>query len=104
MDQKKKEAITGLLVGFVGLIFIFYFNFGKFEFCNFPKCSLIGDIIYDAFKNANNGTRDLSISTSTATKRALWIIQVFYILFFIQYRSCIGYWFYKLIRMVYKKI
>ena len=102
MDQKKKEAITGLLVGFVGLIFIFYFNFSKFEFCNFPKCSLIVDLTYDAFKNANNGIGDMSVRT--ATKNAFWVIQVLYILFFIQYRACIGYWFYKIIRMVYKKI
>ena len=106
MDKKKKEAITGLLVGFVGLIFLFYFNFGHFgrwEFVTgYTRVSLLGNLIYDILKSANNGIVNSGVRSTI--EFIFWLIQISYIGAVWYYRNCIGYWFYKIIRMVYKKI
>ena len=102
MDKSKKERIIGLVVGFIGLIILWWFSFGLMEFVT-PFDSLytpIGQIIYDI-------TKGVIINTTLASNRAVqfwYITQLIYIGAIWYYRACIGHWAIKSVRVFYKKI
>ncbi|MDC1134637.1 hypothetical protein OAS68_00235 [Candidatus Pelagibacter sp.] len=104
MDQKKKEAITGLVVGLLSFYFLFYFNFDDFTF-DLPRNyrqTIIGDLSMTIIKNLRGGWIDSS--TRQISENLWWVSQLVFVLFIWYYRACIGHWFFKIIRMVYKKI
>ena len=102
MDQKKKNSITGLIVGFVGLVVLFHLNFENGFYLNGEDASITAHISYDIIKFLNDGI--VGYEERNIADYLYWFTYVIYILFVWFYRSCIGYWFYKIIRLVYKKI
>ena len=102
MDQKKKNSITGLVIGFVGLVFLFHFNFELRFGLQFADYSTVGYVTYDIVKFFNDGI--MREAQRNLADYLFWFTYMIYILFVWFYRSCIGYWFYKIIRLVYKKI
>jgi hypothetical protein len=101
MDNKK-ERITGLILGLIGLIILWWFRFDRWEFVT-PFNSLytpIGAILYGITKNImTNQWLD-----SVRAVQIWYITQLIYIGAVWYYRACIGHWAIKTIRVFYKKI
>lgn len=104
MDQKKKDAITGLVIGVISFYFLFYFNMEdfKFEIPYHTRQTIWGKIsmiVVQIIKSDSEWHRQRDIS-----ENIWWLSQLGYVLFVWYYRSCIGFWFYKTIKTFYKKI
>lgn len=104
MDNRKKNAITGIILGLIGFILLFYFNFERWEFSSSWRYrgSLMGGVIFEIIKTMRGGWIDSS--TRSISENTWWIFQPIFILLAWYYRACIGHWFYKIIEKFYKKI
>lgn len=103
MDKKKKDALTGLAIGLICLIVLWWFRFDRMEFVDGYMFfySPIGDFIYGITKSMMSDV----ISAERNRARNFWFItQFLYVGAVWYYRACIGHWFYKIIGLVYKKI
>jgi len=106
MDNRKKNAITGIIVGLIGFILLFYFNFGNYgrwEFLpGYYPISFFGEITYKIIQNLNNGF--MAKAQSDLWEYIGWSLQLISLGLVWYYRVCIGHWFYKIINKFYKKI
>tara|TARA_R100000935_G_scaffold434_3_gene1367 strand:- start:283 stop:582 length:300 start_codon:yes stop_codon:yes gene_type:complete len=98
--EKKRERIIGLIIGLIGLVFLFHFSlyYGEFR----TEYSNVDKIIEDIFSFFNNGR--MSSKLQHIAYLLFWFIHWSYILFVWFYRGCIGYWAIKSVRIFYKKI
>tara|TARA_B110000305_G_scaffold218395_1_gene258473 strand:+ start:49 stop:348 length:300 start_codon:yes stop_codon:yes gene_type:complete len=98
--ENKKERIIGLVLGLIGLVFLFHFSleYGEFR----TEYSIVDKIIDDIFSFFNNGR--MSSKLQNIAFYLFWFIHWSYILFVWFYRACIGYWAIKSVRVFYKKI
>ena len=103
MDQKKKQSITGLIVGFILLIFLWWFRFDRWEFVNIyrPLFSPMGELIFGITKNIMT---DVFSAERNRAENFWYITQLIYIGAVWYCRSCVGFWFLKIIKSGYKKI
>jgi hypothetical protein len=94
--DKKNERIIGLVVGLIGLFFLFHFNFSHMKISSNGSfianiCKDIMEYLYDDRWGRN-------------TDYLFYFIQLISILFVWFYRACIGHWALKSVRVFYKKI
>ena len=98
--EKKNERIIGLVIGLIGLVFLFHFSFGYGEFLT--DDSIVAHITEDIIYYLNNdrmGSKQRDIAYWI-----FWSIHWSYILFVWFYRACIGHWAIKSVRIFYKKL
>ena len=100
MEKNKKERIIGLVIGLIGLVFLFHFSlrYGEFNW----DYSIFALIIEDIFYFLNDGR--MTSKQNTIAGIIFWITHWGYILFVWFYRACIGYWAIKSVRVFYKKL
>jgi len=94
--DKKNERIIGLVVGLIGLFFLFHFNFSHMKIYSNGSyvsyiCKDIMEYLYDDRWGRN-------------TDYLFYFIQLISILFVWFYRACIGHWALKSVRVFYKKL
>ena len=97
--MEKKERIIGLVIGLIGLIFLFHFSFGYGKFLT--EDSIVAHAIANIAFYFIDGWRRIILNYSDLI---FWSIHWGYILFFWFYRGCVGYWVIKSVRVFYKKI
>ena len=98
--ENKKKRIIGLVLGLIGLLFLFHFSFGYGKFLTYDSivANIANDIIY--YLNDNNmGSKQRDIADYL-----FWFIHLSYILFVWFYRACIGHWAIKSVKVFYKKL
>ena len=97
--MEKKERIIGLVIGLIGLIFLFHFSFDyiRLDTTDSTVARAITNIAYYLI----DGWRRILLGYSYWI---FWSIHWSYILFVWFYRGCIGYWAIKSVRVFYKKI
>jgi len=103
MEKNKRDRITGLILGLIGLIILWWFRFDRWEFVNTYKTlqTPMGEFIY----SITRGMMSDVISAERNRAENFWYItQLIYIGAVWYYRACIGYWAIKTIRVFYKKI
>jgi len=100
--MKKKERIIGLVIGLIGLVAFFHFNFELGFRLNASDYSIVGYITYDIIYFLNDDSMG-SIQRDIADY-LFWFIYLIYILFVWFYRACIGHWVIKIVTLGYKKI
>ena len=103
MDKNKKERITGLILGLIGLIILWWFRFDRWEFVNTYQTlkTPIGEFIY----SITSGMMSDVISAEKNRAENFWYItQLIYIGAVWYYRACIGYWAIKTANFFYKKL
>jgi hypothetical protein len=98
--EKKKERIIGLVLGLIGLVFLFHFSFGYGEFRT--DDSIVIHAIEDIFSFFNNGR--IGSKLREIAYYLFWFIHWSYILFVWFYRACIGHWAIKSVRIFYNKL
>ena len=103
MDKNKKERIIGLVLGLICFLFLFYFNFERWEFTSHWRYrdTIMGQICYGIIRNFNGGSRS---GIGQVAENFWWITQVGYCFLIWYYRTCIGHWTIKSMRVFYKKI
>ena len=97
--ENKKERIVGLVIGLIGLVFLFHFSFGYVEFRT--DDSTVAHAIVNLAYYFIDGWRRIILNYYDLI---FWSIHWSYILFVWFYRGCIGYWAIKSVRVFYKKI
>ena len=98
--EKKNERIIGLVIGLIGLVFLFHFSFGYGGFLT--DASIVAQMSNGIIYYLNN---NIMGSTQWAIADYLfWFIHWSYILFVWFYRACIGHWAIKSVRIFYKKL
>ena len=98
MDNKK-ERITGLVVGLIGFLLLFFFSYVHFDFEDGIYGSFIGQISVEIGQMTTN--------CRTCDKLVTWIwsgLALIYLFLVWRYRACIGHWAIKSVRVFYKKI
>ena len=98
--KNKKERIIALVLGLIGLVFLFHFSFGYGEFLT--DDSIVAHITEDIIYYLNNdrmGSKQRDIAYWI-----FWFIHWSYILFVWFYRACIGHWAIKSVRIFYNKL
>ena len=98
--EKKKERIIGLVIGLIGLIFLFHFSLEYREFRT--EYSIVDKIIEGILSFFNNGR--MSSKLLDIAYYLFWFIHWSYILFVWFYRACIGHWAIKSVRIFYNKL
>ena len=103
MDKNKKERITGLILGLIGLIILWWFRFDRWEFVNTYKALFtpMGEFIHSITKSMMS---DVISAEQNRAENFWYITQLIYIGAVWYYRACIGHWAIKTIRVFYKKI
>ena len=98
--DKKNERIIGLIIGLIGLFFLFHFSFLHIRFSS--DGSIIANICNDIIYYLND---DRMGSRQRQTADYLfYFIQLISILFVWFYRACIGHWAIKSVSVFYKKL
>ena len=97
--EDKKKRIIGLVLGLIGLVFLFHFSFGYVEFRT--DDSTVAHAIVNLAYYFIDGWRRIILNYYDLI---FWSIHWSYILFVWFYRGCIGYWVIKSVRVFYKKI
>ena len=97
--MEKKERIIGLVIGLIGLIFLFHFSFDYIRFDN-TDSTVARAITNIAYYFIDGWSRKIT----NYSYWIFWSIHWSYILFVWFYRGCIGYWAIKSVRVFYKKI
>ena len=98
MDENKKQRIIGLVVGFIGLILLFFLSYEFFVFEGMFY-SVIGQI---SIEIAQMTTRCYNCDDE-----AIWFWVGFGIIYFFliwKYRACVGHWVFKIFKVFYKKL
>ena len=98
--EDKKKRIIGLVLGLIGLVFLFHFSlfYGEFR----TEYSIVDKIIEDIFSFFNNGR--IGSKLREIAYYLFWFIHWSYILFVWFYRACIGHWAIKSVRIFYNKL
>ena len=102
MNNRKRNAITGITLGLVGFSILFCFGFEYFRF-EYIFDSIFGIISIEIARIIEGDKHSDLLLEDTA----IWFWYIFgvtYLILIWFYRTCIGYWFYKIINMFYKKI
>ena len=101
--NKKNERIIGLVVGFIGLIILWWFRFDKWEFVDTYKALFtpMGEVLHSITKNMMS---DVISAESNRAEFFWYITQVIYIGAVWYYRACISHWAIKSVRAFYKKL
>lgn len=99
-NMNKNERIIGLVIGLIGMIFLFHFSFSYGGF--YTEGSIVAHIINDIIYFLSNDT--MGSTQRYYAFYLFWFIHFGYILFFWFYRACIGHWTFKIIRLFYTKI
>jgi len=101
MDQKKKDAIIGLLVGFVGLVVLFLYDYKhSFEYSPGVEFDYMESVVFQigtSFSSSN-----LIYKQWDSANKFYFISLPVYLGLVWYYRACIGYWLFKIIKLVYK--
>ena len=99
MDKNKKERITGLVVGLIGFILLFFLSYVHFDFEDGIYYSFIGQISLEISQ--------LTTNCRTCDKLINWIwsgLALIYLSLVWRYRACIGYWAIKSVQVFYRKL
>ena len=102
MDKNKRDRITGLVIGLIGFILLFFFSYVYFSFEDGKYYSFIGQISVEISRMTTNCTY-----VDTCEKRAIWIwsgLAIIYLFLVWRYRACVGYWAFKSVKVFYKKL
>ena len=101
--NKKNERIIGLVVGFIGLIILWWFRFDRWELVNTYKVLFtpMGELLHGITKNMMS---DVISAESNRAKSFWYITQVVYIGAVWYYRACIGHWAIKSVKVFYEKL
>jgi hypothetical protein len=97
--ENKKERITGLIVGLIGFVLLFFLSWDLLDFEDGIYYSFIGQISVEIGQ--------MTINCRTCDNFVPWAWSGFAIIYFLlvwKYRACVGHWVIKTIRMFYKKI
>ena len=98
--MKKKERITVLIIGLIGLVVFFQYSWVGEYF--YTSGSIVAYITYDIIAFLNN---DIMGSQERAYADYLyWFIYLIYVSFVWFYRACIGHWAIKIVTLGFKKI
>ena len=100
MEKNKKERIIGLVIGLIGLVFLFHFSLRYVEF-NWVY-SIVGQISENIVYYLND--KRMGSKQHEIAEYLFWFIHLIYILFVWFYRACIGYWAIKSVNVFYKKL
>ena len=100
MNKNKRDRITGLVLGLIGLVFLFHFSFGYREF--YTDGSIVTNITINIIYFLNDD-RMGSAERDIAFYLFLFF-ELIYISFVWFYRACIGPWAFKCVKVFYKKI
>ncbi len=100
--MKKKERIIGLVIGLIGLVAFFHFNFEIGLRLNASDYSIVGHIVYDLVSFLNDGY--MSKAQRDISDYLFWFTYLIYVSFVWFYRACIGHWAIKIVTLGYKKI
>ena len=100
MDKNKKNRITGLVIGLIGLVVLFHFSFHVGEF--YWDGSIVAHISSDIIYHLND--KSMGSAQREIADYLFWFIHFSYILFVWFYRGCIGYWAFKSVQVFYKKL
>ena len=99
-DNIKRDRILGLVVGLIGLVVLFYFDFDNCEFTSWELRTPMGEFLTGIAR-----TMVRSSSTALDIAHNAWaIFQLIYIALVWFYRGRIGHWIIKIVKLVYKKI
>mgnify|MGYP001497175926 CR=1 FL=1 len=107
MDKNKKERITGLVIGLIGLIILWWLKFDElkcYTYTSRPElCTPMGEFLYDIF--STKGARQPKISAErNLAEFFYYLTQLIYIGAVWHYRACIGHWAIKSVKVFYKKL
>tara|TARA_Y100000389_G_scaffold192702_1_gene220486 strand:- start:360 stop:662 length:303 start_codon:yes stop_codon:yes gene_type:complete len=100
--MKKNERIIGLVIGLIGMVVLFHFNFEIGFRLNGADYSIIAYITYDIISFLNDGS--MGSAERDIADYLFWFIYLIYLLFIWFYRACIGHWAIKIVTLGYKKI
>jgi hypothetical protein len=99
-NETKNNRIIGLVIGLIFFAILFFFDFDDLDF-DYKLNSIIGELSRTLAKSMVSGVMS---KVSAAAKFFWWFFTVIYLILIWIYRGCIGFWFKRIISLIYKKI
>jgi hypothetical protein len=99
-NQTKNNRTAGLVIGLISFVILFFFDFDDLDF-DYKISSIFGQISKGLAKSIVSGV----MSEVSDVANIFWyFFATIYLISIWVYRGCIGYWFKRIISLIYKKI
>lgn len=98
-NETKNNRIIGLVIGLIFFVILFFFDFDDLDFDYYN--SIVGELSRTLAKSMVSGVMAKVIA---AANFFWWFFTVIYLILIWIYRGCIGYWFKRIVSLIYKKI